>query len=36
TKDVPRLAVVGGNPARVLKYRDAEHFDQLKAAGEFE
>jgi acetyltransferase-like isoleucine patch superfamily enzyme len=35
-KDVPRCAVVGGNPARVIKYRDIEHFDRLKAAGEFE
>lgn len=36
TKNVPRCAVVGGNPARVLKYRDIERFDRLKAAGEFE
>lgn len=35
-KDVPRCAIVGGNPARVLKYRNMVHFDQLKAAGEFE
>lgn len=35
-KDVPRCAVVGGNPARVLRYRDIEHFDRLKAAGKFE
>lgn len=35
-KDVPRCAIVGGNPARVLKYRDVEHFDRLKAAGLFE
>ena len=35
-KDVPRCAIVGGNPARILKYRDIEHFDRLKAAGEFE
>jgi acetyltransferase-like isoleucine patch superfamily enzyme len=35
-KDVPRCAVVGGNPARILKYRDVVHFEQLKAAGEFE
>lgn len=34
--DVPRCAIVGGNPARVLKYRDIKHFDRLKAAGEFE
>jgi acetyltransferase-like isoleucine patch superfamily enzyme len=35
-KDVPRCAIVGGNPARVLKYRDIERFDRLKAAGQFE
>jgi acetyltransferase-like isoleucine patch superfamily enzyme len=35
-KDIPRCAVVGGNPARVLKFRDIEHFDRLKAAGLFE
>ena len=29
-KDVPRCAVVGGNPAKVLKYRDIEHFDNVK------
>lgn len=36
TQDVPRCAVVGGNPACVLKYRDTNHFDRLKAAGKFE
>lgn len=30
-KDVPRCAIVGGNPAKVIKYRDIEHFDKLKA-----
>lgn len=33
TKDVPPYAVVGGNPARVLKYRDRERYQTLKAAG---
>lgn len=28
-KDVPRCAIVGGNPAKVIKYRDIEHFDRL-------
>ncbi len=32
TKDVPACAVVGGNPARVLKYRDRERYDTLKAS----
>ena len=35
-KDVPRCAVIGGNPARVLKHRDIEHFDDLKRRGLFE
>lgn len=35
THDVPRCAVVGGNPAKVLKYRDIERFDRLVAEGKF-
>ena len=34
-KDVPPCAVVGGNPATVLKYRDMAHFRRIKAAGLF-
>lgn len=30
-KDVPRCAIVGGNPAKIIKYRDIVHFDKLKA-----
>lgn len=30
TKDVPPCAVVGGNPAKVLKYRDIEVYKKLK------
>lgn len=33
TKNVPKGAVVGGNPAQILKYRDLENYDRLKAAG---
>jgi len=33
--DVPELAIVGGNPAKVFKYRDREHYERLKAAGKF-
>jgi acetyltransferase-like isoleucine patch superfamily enzyme len=36
TKDVPKYAVMGGNPARVLKYRDATHFDDLKKQEKFQ
>ncbi|MCW3805811.1 acyltransferase [Plebeiibacterium marinum] len=35
TKDVPACAVVGGNPAKVIKYRDKEVFYKLKAEGKF-
>lgn len=35
TKDVPECAIVGGNPAKVIKYRDKEHFDKLKKQGRF-
>ena len=35
TKDVPPLSVVGGNPAKVIKYRDKEHFEALKQLGKF-
>ena len=30
TKDVPSCAVVGGNPAKVLKYRDIDTYNKLK------
>ncbi len=30
TKDVPECAIVGGNPARIIKYRDKDHFYKLK------
>ena len=30
TKDVPDCAVVGGNPAKILKYRDVKLFNELK------
>lgn len=35
TKDVPKCAIVGGNPAKVLKYRDLEHYEHLEAAGQY-
>lgn len=27
-KDVPPMAIVGGNPAKIIKYRDSKHFDK--------
>lgn len=35
TKDVPPLAIVGGNPAKIIKYRDSEHYYKLKESGKF-
>jgi acetyltransferase-like isoleucine patch superfamily enzyme len=36
TKDVPKHAVVGGNPARILGNRDIETFERLKQMGKYE
>jgi maltose O-acetyltransferase len=33
TKDVPALAIVGGNPAKVLRYRDEKEYNRLKESG---
>lgn len=33
TKDVPPCAVVGGNPAKVVKFRNIENYNRLKAKG---
>ena len=30
-KDVPPLAIVGGNPAAVIKFRDKDHYYNLKS-----
>lgn len=35
TKDVPPCAVVGGNPAKIIKYRDIETYNRLKAENKF-
>lgn len=35
TKDVPAFAIVGGNPARVLKMRDQQKFERLKSEKKF-
>jgi len=34
-KDIPKYAIVGGNPARVFKYRDIEHYERLKKEKKF-
>ena len=33
--EIPPCAIVGGNPAKVFKYRDIEHFKKLKEEGKF-
>lgn len=33
TKDVPPLAVVGGNPFKIIKYRDSNKYHSLKTKG---
>jgi acetyltransferase-like isoleucine patch superfamily enzyme len=35
TKDVPRCAIVGGNPAALIRYRDVERYERLKAERRF-
>lgn len=34
-KDIPPFAIVGGNPARIIKYRDIDHYIYLKQQGKF-
>ena len=33
--EIPPLAIAGGNPAKVFKYRNKEHFENLKSLGKF-
>lgn len=35
TKNVPDLAIVGGNPAQILKYRDKNNFNKSLKDGKF-
>ncbi|MBO4996339.1 MAG: acyltransferase [Muribaculaceae bacterium] len=30
TKNIPKYAIVGGNPAKILKYRNIDHYLELK------
>jgi len=34
-KDIPNYAIVGGNPAKIIKYRDVEHYVLLKSQSKF-
>ena len=29
-KDIPDFAIVGGNPAKIIKYRDIDHFNRME------
>lgn len=31
SKSIPDYAIVGGNPAKIIKYRDIDHYKKLKA-----
>jgi acetyltransferase-like isoleucine patch superfamily enzyme len=33
--DVPRYGIVGGNPAKVFKYRNIDHYNELKEKSKF-
>lgn len=33
--NIPKYAIAGGNPAKVFKYRDKEHYERLKAENKF-
>ncbi len=35
TKDVPPLAVVGGSPAKVIRYRNKEYYQSLRQQGRY-
>ncbi len=35
TKDVPDYAIIGGNPHKIIKYRNIETFKHLKENGKF-
>jgi acetyltransferase-like isoleucine patch superfamily enzyme len=36
TRDIPPMAIAGGNPAQVIRYRDKEEYERLKAAKAFQ
>ncbi|WP_079475624.1 acyltransferase [Marinococcus halophilus] len=33
--DIPKFAIAGGNPAKVFKYRNVEHYERLKTNEKF-
>lgn len=35
SKDVPPLAIVAGQPLRIIKYRDKRHYDKLEESASY-
>lgn len=35
SKDIPKFSIVGGNPVRIIKYRNCEHYNLLKSQKKF-
>lgn len=35
SKDIPPLAIAAGNPIKIIKYRDSDHYYQLKKENKF-
>ena len=33
--EIPKYGIAGGHPAKVFKYRNAEHYEKLKKEGRF-
>ncbi|MFI3242531.1 MAG: hypothetical protein R3Y43_08200 [Alphaproteobacteria bacterium] len=33
--EIPKYAIAGGNPAKVFKYRNKEHYDKLEKEAKF-
>jgi acetyltransferase-like isoleucine patch superfamily enzyme len=34
-KNVPKYAIVGGNPAQIIKYKNIEHYKKLKESNQY-
>lgn len=34
-KDIPPYAIVGGNPAKIIKYRNIQHYEKLKLSKKY-
>jgi acetyltransferase-like isoleucine patch superfamily enzyme len=34
-KNIPKYAIVGGNPAKIIKFRDIHHYERLKLMNKY-